>query len=64
MNEPTQADCMTVREAMHLFQVCRWTIYAMIRDGRLKAFKTGKGPGFRLRIYTESVNQLLKRGEE
>lgn len=48
---------LRVKEAAHLLQVSKWTIYRWIDEGRLEATKIGGGS---LRIFRRSVADLIE----
>ena len=45
----TQTD-LTIKQAAELFNCDAQTVYAMIKDGRLKAYRLGGTGPFRLRL--------------
>lgn len=48
---------LRVKEAAHMLQVSKWTIYRWIEEGRLDATKIGGGS---LRIFRRSVMALVE----
>ena len=49
---------LTVNELAHHLSVSRWTVYKLVRDGKLRAVKVGTRNRFRL----SDVERYLERG--
>ena len=53
------SDVLTVPEVSRQLRVSRWTVYALVREQRLPAFRLR--PGGRLLFSRQAVEQVLQR---
>ena len=54
---------LTVQEVARRLRVTEATVRNMIRDGRLRAFRTDPGQGGHYRIWPEEVERFVREHE-